>query len=385
VYGVRTSFEAEYGSGGRVVVFNAEYDALPDIGHACGHNLIATSSFAGFIATVAALKYSGAKGRVRLLGTPAEEGGNGKGILIERGAYNGVDGCVMAHPTNMNDDYGTEFGGIAYRPHVGITSFTITVKGKAAHAAASPWNGVNALDAVVLGYNAVSMTRQMILPHERLHGYIVEGGRKNNIIPDHCRVNYGVRSSSLERIATLRTKVIDCFKAGIIATGCEMEVKDHTSYCPLLPNKGMTKIFSDAMASLDVPMICDFKTRELTSGATDQGNVALVVPAIHPSYDIRAGPGNGNHTAGFTHAANTDFAFDRTLQVGMGMAQTAWAVLSDDAVAAAVKAEFDGDKERRRVTVKAEEELALVTRWDKEAYENGTPSRQPTKCSCSDE
>ncbi|OKL56348.1 hypothetical protein UA08_08536 [Talaromyces atroroseus] len=190
-YDIPTSFLADYGSGGRLVVFNAEYDALPKIGHACGHNLIMTASFSGFIAATAALKHSGKPGRVRLLGTPAEEGGGGKALLISRGAYEGVDACVMAHPTNM-----TAMGKTSLERH--HIQPPLTVKGKESHAAASPWNGQNALDAVVGGYVHVSMIRHALYPAERVHGIITQSGVKNNIIPDIASVNYGVRAPTMD-------------------------------------------------------------------------------------------------------------------------------------------------------------------------------------------
>ncbi|ETS79283.1 hypothetical protein PFICI_09136 [Pestalotiopsis fici W106-1] len=382
-YDVPTSFEAEYGTGGRLVVFNAEYDALPGIGHACGHNLILTASVAGFLAAAAALKQSGKPGRVRILGTPAEEGGCGKGLLISRGAYKGVDACVMAHPTNMTAEGKPPSNGIVYNPHVGTAMFSITVRGKASHAAASPWNGHNALDAVVGGYVHVSMMRHALFPAERVHGIITNGGAKSNIVPDFASVNYGVRAPGMERIAFLRNKVIDCYKAGAAAAGCDIELEDHTSYVPMIPNKALAATFADAMSDLGVPMEFDVNTTEVKAGATDQGNVTFVVPAIHPNYDIQAPKGATNHTIGFTAAAGTDFAFERTLVVGLGLARSAWVVLTDDKVADEMKAEFEADKDSRRSFLSEEEELQAVINYDKESFEKGeVPIRPGGNCSC---
>lgn len=382
-YEIPTSFQAEYGKGGRLVVFNAEYDALPEIGHACGHNLIATASFAGFLAAAAALETSGKPDRVRLLGTPAEEGGCGKGMLIAKGAYDGVDACVMAHPSPLYDGYGKEFHGKAYAPHVASTSFSISFKGKTTHAAASPWDGINALDAIVVGYNAISMLRQQMFPTERVHGVIVDGGLRSNIIPDHSSVDYCVRAATIEGLNKLRDRVVDCFRAGAVATGCTMDVKYHKVYTPLRPNKSLSIIFTEAMGALQRPMWCDVENKKVIGGATDQGNVGFVVPVIHPIYGIDLKKGQFNHTVGFTEAAGTEDAFRRTLKVGNGLARVAWVVLVDDDAAARIKKEFDDGVAIRRKTLSVEEEFAMLSSWDQDAF---TMAAHPVRnrCGCGD-
>lgn len=175
-FGLETSFVAEYGSGGRVVTFNVEYDALPDIGHGCGHNLICAGSLAAFLGVVAALKENpDIKGRVRALGTPAEEGGGGKIKLIDAGAYEDVDACLMAHPFSralVPEGY----SGVAYGTCVASAKFGATFTGKQAHAAAAPEEGVNALDAAVLAYTGLSVLRQQTKPDERIQVVILKGG-----------------------------------------------------------------------------------------------------------------------------------------------------------------------------------------------------------------
>jgi amidohydrolase len=188
-YGLETSFSAEYGSGGRLVIYNAEYDALPNIGHACGHNLIATASFAGFLGAAAALKASGAPGRVRLLGTPAEEGGGGKVILIKNGAFNDAAACLMTHPGPQYLLSG-DITGVAAVKMLANVKWSVSFTGQTAHAAMEPWNGINALDAVCLSYNAISMLRQQIRPHERIHGVFKEAGDRPNVIPGRTSVDY---------------------------------------------------------------------------------------------------------------------------------------------------------------------------------------------------
>lgn len=188
-YGVDTAFSAECGSGGRLVVFNAEYDALPGIGHACGHNLIASASFAAFIGAAEALRKTSTPGRVRLLGTPAEEGGGGKIHLINNGAYRDAAACLMTHPGPQYLLSG-DVTGVAAVKMLANVKWRILFSGQTAHAAMEPWNGFNALDAVCLSYNAVSMLRQQIRPHERIHGVIKEGGDRPNVIPGSTSVDY---------------------------------------------------------------------------------------------------------------------------------------------------------------------------------------------------
>lgn len=213
----------EYGTGGRLVVFNCEYDALPGIGHACGHNLIATSSIASFLAVVAALKEHPIPGRVRLLGTPAEEGGGGKIKLIDAGAYAGVDACLMTHPMAPAMVPGLHTAGIPYGTSVASIKFKATFTGKPSHAAATPHEGINALDAAVLSYNGISMLRQQIRPSERIQGIILEGGKVPNVITPRSLLRYNVRSDTLKDAKLLQERVLKCFEGAATATGCTVE------------------------------------------------------------------------------------------------------------------------------------------------------------------
>lgn len=223
-YGIDTSFEASSGSEGRLVVFNAEYDALPGIGHACGHNLIATSSIAAFIATAEALKASNIPGRVRLLGTPAEESGGGKIKLINAGAYRNVDACLMAHPgpSNMQvmGSTMTSVDGVAATRSLARKQVIVEFHGKNAHAGLNPWDGRNALDAVVASYVNISLLRQQISPSARVHGAIRQGGKEPNIIPDSASLEYFIRDSTARSVDNLAIRVQNCFKAGALATEC---------------------------------------------------------------------------------------------------------------------------------------------------------------------
>lgn len=360
-------------------MFNAEYDALPEIGHACGHNLMAVQALAGFIAIAGQLESSGLPGRVRILGTPAEEGGAGKALLISKGAYQGVDACVMAHPAPLYAEYSKEYNGMCFMPNLSAGSVRISFTGKVAHAGFAPWQGVNALDAVVLGYNGVSMLRQQIEPTERMHGIITEGGVKDNMIPDRSGVEYTVRAPSVNQTIALREKLIKCYEGAATATGCSIKVERGKVYAELHPNKFLCTIFSEAVQDLGIPMVCDFETGVVNGGATDQGNVSYVVPSIHPVYGIEANKGEYNHTLGFTRAAGTDSSFDRTMLVAEGLAYTAWKVLSDDDVASKMKAEFDKDRKDR------EDAGTLISIADLGSYDEQTFTKAgviPIRCSC---
>ena len=229
-YGLETSFCTEYGKGGRLVSFNVEYDALPGIGHACGHNLIATGSIAAFLGLVAVMKKHSIPGRVRLLGTPAEEGGGGKVKLIDAGAYGGVDASLMTHPV-AGKTFGAlgDASGISYGTCVASTKFRATFTGKPAHAAAAPHEGINALDAAVLAYNGVSMLRQQIRPEQRIQGCVIEGGEVPNVITPLTILDYNVRAANLKDTRDLHERVKKCFEGAAIATGCKVEFKEFVS------------------------------------------------------------------------------------------------------------------------------------------------------------
>ncbi|KAF2816772.1 metal-dependent amidase/aminoacylase/carboxypeptidase [Mytilinidion resinicola] len=351
-YNLPTSFEATYGRGGRLAVFNVEYDALPGIGHACGHNLIATGSLAAFFGVVALLKKHQLPGRVRALGTPAEEGGGGKIKLIDAGAYAGVDACLMTHPMSGHM-FPTKaaVAGLAYGTSVASAKFRAIFTGRTAHAAASPQDGVNALDAAVLAYSGISMLRQQILPAQRIHGIILEDGEKANVIPARSLMDYNVRGATLRETKVLQERVVNCFKGAAVATGCEVEFEETNNYAEVVPNRALCTAYSKFMLELGAPQLCeaDKEGSEPHPGSysTDQGNVSQVCPGFHPVYNIPTDDGASNHTKEFTKAAISDEAYRLTIQTAQGMAATAWKLLTDDNFAGDVKADFERDQKRR--------------------------------------
>lgn len=221
-YGLDTSFVAETGESGELVIFCVEYDALPKIGHACGHNLIATSSIAAFLGAAEVLRTHKLAGRVRLLGTPAEEGGGGKVKLIEAGAFKeDIVGAIMAHPLAAHQ-FREGYSGLAGLRFIASYKFRVEFRGRSAHAAGEPWNGVNALDAAVATYNNVSLLRQQMRPDERVHGVIEDGGTVPNVITEYSRMNWYVRSPSVKRCEALLEKVKKCCEAAASSSGCEL-------------------------------------------------------------------------------------------------------------------------------------------------------------------
>ncbi len=285
-----------------------EYDALPDIGHACGHNLIAEAGIATGLAIKAFIESqtAGFSGTVTVMGTPAEESIGGKAILIEKGAFNDIDIAVMAHPTPYE---------IAMPKFLCISDFEVTFKGKAAHAAAFPWEGINALDAAVLAYTNISALRQQMKPTWRVHGIFTDGGAKPNIIPEKASLYYYVRCETNKELGVLKEKVILCCSGAAKATGCSYEVKSvgHT-YENLKSNEVLAKKYIHHMKNLGV----EVELAGDSQGSTDMGNVSHVVPSIHPLYMIHSD--GSNHTRKFTEATNTQSAHEKTLTVAKALA-----------------------------------------------------------------
>lgn len=356
-YGLPTSFEAEFsnvgpsGEQGRLVIFNAEYDALPEIGHACGHNLIASASLAAFLGVAAALKASGQPGRVRLLGTPAEEGGGGKLKLIEAGAYKGCDACLMVHP-GPQAKLPQGITAVSYVRMLANVKYRVYFTGREAHASISPWAGINALDAVCLSYNAISMLRQQIRPEERVHGVFREAGTRPNITPADCCVEYYVRSVTRKGAEDLGERVLKCFEGAALATGCEWRKEDMSPYYDVRPSKGLCKAWMEAMNSSQIAEETEGKgkgkvawedPKDFFQGSTDMGNVCYECPGFHGVFGIETEEGAANHTKGFTEGAGTQDAFEKALECGRAMAEVGWRVLVDEGFAAEVRREWEGD------------------------------------------
>ena len=320
-YGIETAFSAEApapgGSpGGRAagphVAILCEYDALPGIGHGCGHNLIAAAGLGAGLAAAAVASSLG--GRLTVLGTPAEEGGGGKIRLLEAGAFDQVDVAMMVHPAGVD---------LSEADVIAIATWQVDYHGTGAHAAAYPQRGRNALDAAVLGYNAVAALRQHIAPRERIHGIFKKAGDKPNIVPDHTVAEWYVRSPTMEGLQALKDRVLACLQGAAAAAGCTMTV---TPTCPEYsdlrtngPLLGLYRANSEAVGRA-VP---DPTAETRIAVSTDMGNVSLAVPSIHPLVAVSP-PETALHTADFARwAGGTPEAHQAVRDGAAAMAMTA--------------------------------------------------------------
>ena len=273
VHGLETAFSAEFGADGTpCVALLAEYDALPEMGHACGHNLIAIASVgAGLaLASVADLL----PGRVRVLGTPAEEHGCGKELMAREGALDGVDAALMMHPSSVN---------LVSMPCIAMAELEIRYRGQSAHAAAMPERGVNALDAMVVGYQAVAALRQHIARDERIHGIITDGGQSPNVVPERSAARFYVRAADEQNLAPLKRRVEACFRAGAEATGADVEIEwGAADYLDIRFNEPLATAFRANAEALGREFFPIDKLPPSVQGSTDMGNVSHRVPSIHP-------------------------------------------------------------------------------------------------------
>ena len=327
--GIETAFRATFGSGRPNVCVICEYDALPEIGHACGHNLIAEAGVAAGLGLKAVLESSDApKGRLTVMGTPAEETTGGKIDLIKNGAFDDVDMAMMVHPSPHD---------IISPSILAVKAITVTYTGKAAHAAAFPWEGVNALDAAVMAYSSISVLRQQMKPSWRVHGVIVRGGVDPAIIPEDVCVRYYVRAPVKAELCLLVKRVRACFDAAAQATGCSVEiVEDKDPYCELIGNDKLANTYARNLENVGKGGAA--MTQELAI-STDMGNVSYVVPCIHPMYRIGTGA-EVNHTREFTRVANTPEAHAETLVAAKAMAHTGVDVLTTDGLLEEIRKNF---------------------------------------------
>jgi amidohydrolase len=324
-YGLATAFCATKGAGRPRVAFLCEYDALPEIGHACGHNVIAAAG-AGAAAGLAAV-LDQLEGSIRVLGTPAEEGGGGKVIMAREGALDAVDIAMMIHPS------GADLLGI---DALAITALEVEYRGRAAHAAAAPQHGINALDALVCGYNAIAQLRQHIAPGERVHGIITNGGQAANVVPDYAAGLFFVRARNRADLEALEKRVVECFRAGALATGAKLSIsKKGEDYDDLRTNEPLAALYAANLEKLGRKV--GYEAR--VTGSTDMGNVSHQVPSIHPMLKI-APPDVPLHTVEFCRWAASDAADQGVIDGSKALAMTAIDFLSDPALREAVRVAF---------------------------------------------
>ena len=274
VYSLETSFEAKLNpdNEGPTVAILAEYDALPGIGHACGHNIIATSALGAALGLHAVAQEL--QGSVRLIGTPAEEKGGGKELMARNGAFEGIDAAMMIHPAGTN---------LASMPCICVAEVEVIYHGKSSHASAMPHKGINALDGLLLAYQAISNLRQHIRSTERIHGIITEGGSAPNIVPDRSAGQFYVRAADDKELAQLKPRVQSCFEAGAKGSGCDVEVNwANVDYLDLNTNWPLAELFQEHAESLGREFIPYEEAVKFGAGSTDMGNVSHRLPSIHP-------------------------------------------------------------------------------------------------------
>ncbi|KAI8990718.1 hypothetical protein BD414DRAFT_413156 [Trametes punicea] len=324
-YLLDTAWVAKYtrGTGGRTLGVNSEMDALPGIGHACGHNLIAIAGVAVACGVKAAMEKFDIVGSVVLLGTPGEEGGAGKAILLEKGAYQGLDACLMCHPA-PGPPYSASLSGCLARQRIDVEFF-----GHTAHAALSPWEGQNALDAAVLAYTNISVLRQQLKPTHRVHGIFEGKDWTPNIIPDYAKMIWYVRAPTRPEVDAAVKRIKACFErvyisGAALATGCRAHIEMGNGTFELRQNKALSDEFADIFSKTVGPV--DYE-HGISRASTDFGNVTYAIPALHPSFAIPTR--GGNHTVAFTEAAAGKEAHEACLHVSVALAATGVRVLTD--------------------------------------------------------
>jgi amidohydrolase len=318
ICGLPTAFQARAGSGPLHVVVCAEYDALPGIGHACGHNVIAATAVGTGVALAEVADDLGLT--VRVMGCPAEEGGGGKIVLLDGGAFDGAHLAMMTHPAPID---------IAEWPIIAAQQFRVRYTGKEAHASAYPELGRNAADALTVAGVAIGLLRQHIRAGDRVHGIVTHGGEAPNIVPAHTEAEYIVRGATVADFEIMRERVMRCFEAGALATGTTLDVLPrHEPYAEMHHDPAIAAAYrrnAEALGRTFGP----FDPR--ASGSTDMGNVSLAIPSIHPAIGIDSLPAV-NHQPEFTAHCATPAA-DKALRDGaLAMAWAAVDCATDDAV-----------------------------------------------------
>lgn len=330
-YGLDTAVRATAGTGRPRVAVLAEYDALPGIGHACGHNVICATAVGAFLSLSAVVGDTG--GSVELIGTPGEEGGGGKELIARAGGFEEVDAAVMLHPFGFD---------IAEHDWLGGRLVDVEYHGLAAHAAAMPFLGRNALDALVTAYTSIAQLRQHMLPTDRVHGVITDGGSKPNIVPEHAAAQFFVRSMEPETLAILCDRVADVFTAAARATGTVVDIRwdPAPTYLPMRNNATLAARYATNLAGRGRRVLPRGVVPSGFTGSTDLGNVSVRLPAIHPTLAISP-PDVTIHTVEFARWSRSERADEGVVDGAVGLALTATDYLADAALRGAVADEFE--------------------------------------------
>ena len=325
VAGLDTAFVATAGSGPLTVAICAEYDALPGIGHACGHNVIAAAAVGAGLALAPLADELGLT--VKVIGTPAEEGGGGKILMLDAGVFDGVHAAMMVHPAPVES---------LTMSCLAVEHLTVRYRGREAHASGYPELGINAADALTVAQVGIGLLRQHLEPSHRVHGIVTHGGDAPNIVPGNTRGSWYIRASTLAELAKLSPRVHACFDAGALATGCEIEIElASPRYSEFLPDTLLLAAYErEALAvgrmfgGRDASGQVAANQAGQLAGSTDMANVSLALPSIHPMLGIEA-DGAVNHQPGFTAAAVNASADRAVLDGSLAMARTVIAIAMD--------------------------------------------------------
>lgn len=331
ICGLPTAFRASYGQGKPAIAILAEYDALPGLGHACGHNLIATCAVGAAVASKLAIDQFG--GSILVIGTPAEETYGGKVIMADKGAFNNVDMAMMVH-TGVYDT--------ATIQALANQSLEVEFFGKSAHAAARPEAGINALEAMLNSFAAINSLRQHIKSTARIHGIITDGGQAANIVPAHCAGNFLVRAEDNTYLDELKERVLNCFVGAATASGARLEYRwGKVRYAPMRNNLTLARLFRQNMQSLGRRM--QLFNPNSAFGSTDMGNVSQLVPSIHPIVAIAPKDVLG-HSPQFAEAAASETGIRGLIDAAKALAMTAVDLVINPNIATKVKKEFQQQK-----------------------------------------
>src|SRR6056297_89727 len=324
--GLETAFRAEYkfSQPGPKIAYLCEYDALPRIGHGCGHNMIGVMSVG---AAVALSNAKGLKGSIVVIGCPGEEVGGGKVTLVDKGIFDDIDAAMMVHPSNVNRTYSTSLA---------IEALAFTFHGQTAHAAASPEKGINALDGVIQLFNGINALREHLKDGVRMHGIINKGGESPNVVPDLAEAKFYFRSHDKKYLKEIINKATNIARGAAQMTGCKVEWNNfEESNDNLKPSKKLADIFEKELKKLETEKIMP---PEKQYGSTDMGNVSQVVPSIHPY--IKIGEEITGHTVEFKEATMSDKGHQALIKAAKALALTGCELLSDSKLLEDIKQEF---------------------------------------------
>ncbi|MDA8278466.1 MAG: M20 family metallopeptidase [Actinomycetota bacterium] len=332
VAGLETAFVAKRGNGPLHISICAEYDALPGVGHACGHNIIAASALGASLLLSPFVDELGIT--LSLMGTPAEEGGGGKIIMMDKGLFEEEDLAMMIHPAPVEGDR---------MPCAAASHIEVNYQGKEAHAAAFPQVGINAMDAMTIAQVAIGLLRQSFYPGEMVHGFVTNGGKAPNIIPAHTSADYVIRANSLKEMESLTPRVRACFEGGAVATGAKLTFEERfPPYSEFVVDEDLASVYREMarVAGRDIPDSVPSSMR----ASTDMGNVSLRIPSIHPIIGINSLPAV-NHQPEFTAAAISADADRAVVEGALSMALTCIKVATDPTLRSA----YEGGKRRREL------------------------------------